>query len=56
MWCHILMVLGVLLAPALGQDWELVWSDEFDGNAIDLTKWQYEITAGGGGVSRPPNK
>ena len=22
--------------------WKLVWSDEFDGNALDETKWAYE--------------
>ena len=22
--------------------WELVWSDEFEGNSLDLTKWAYE--------------
>lgn len=24
-------------------DWELVWSDEFDGEAVDTTKWTYDI-------------
>lgn len=29
--------------------WRLVWSDEFDGSAIDLSKWQHEINCWGGG-------
>lgn len=24
-------------------DWELVWSDEFDGQGIDRTKWDFDI-------------
>ena len=42
----------VLLAPLLllgGSDvadaaprWELVWQDEFDGDAVDLAKWDLE--------------
>lgn len=27
----------------------LVWSDEFNGNNIDLTKWSYEVNGDGGG-------
>jgi beta-glucanase (GH16 family) len=23
--------------------WKLVWSDEFDGTKIDITKWKYDI-------------
>jgi hypothetical protein len=33
-------------------DWHayrLVWQDEFD--SLDMGKWQYEVTASGGGVS-----
>jgi beta-glucanase (GH16 family) len=29
--------------------WELVWHDEFDLPAIDLTKWEYEVNGWGGG-------
>lgn len=29
--------------------WELVWSDEFDGDQLDLTKWGYEVNCWGGG-------
>lgn len=30
-------------------DWQLVWSDEFDGNSIDATKWTHEVNCAGGG-------
>jgi len=31
------------------QYWKQVWSDEFDGSSIDLTKWQFEVNCDGGG-------
>ena len=31
------------------EDWELVWSDEFDGNSIDERKWNFEVNCQGGG-------
>lgn len=30
-------------------DWQLVWSDEFDGNSIDGDKWTHEVNCAGGG-------
>lgn len=33
----------------VGQGWALVWSDEFDGDAIDDTKWSHETNCWGGG-------
>ncbi len=30
-------------------DWELVWSDEFDGSSIDSNKWTHEVNCDGGG-------
>src|SRR5262245_5487144 len=33
-------------APA---DWRLVWSDEFNGNSLDLSKWEFVVDARGGG-------
>lgn len=30
-------------------DWELVWSDEFDGSSIDANKWSHEVNCDGGG-------
>ncbi len=42
--------------------WTLVWSDEFDGPEIDLSKWEHEVNADGGGnneeqyyTARPEN-
>jgi len=32
-----------------GMGWELVWSDEFDGSALDETKWEFEENCWGGG-------
>ncbi|MBN2011871.1 glycoside hydrolase family 16 protein [candidate division KSB1 bacterium] len=29
--------------------YEAVWNDEFDGDQLDLTKWEYEVNADGGG-------
>ncbi len=29
-----------------GTEWELVWSDEFDGNELDLSKWSYQYGTG----------
>lgn len=30
-------------------DWQLVWSDEFDGESIDTSKWNHEVNCDGGG-------
>ncbi|RUO40921.1 glycosyl hydrolase family 16 [Pseudidiomarina aestuarii] len=30
-------------------DWQLVWSDEFDGSTIDTRKWNFEVNCQGGG-------
>ncbi len=30
-------------------DWQLVWSDEFDGSSIDSNKWTHEVNCAGGG-------
>ena len=52
------MGLGVLLSTLFilsgsqqldFEGWELYWEDNFD--TLDLTKWDYEVTAWGGGVS-----
>lgn len=31
----------ILPPPPDGKAWQLAWSDEFDGEALDLSKWQY---------------
>jgi beta-glucanase (GH16 family) len=33
----------------LTSSWKLVWSDEFDGELIDRTKWSYDLDCWGGG-------
>lgn len=30
-------------------EWQLVWSDEFDGDAIDTAKWGFDVDCWGGG-------
>lgn len=35
--------------PAAADTWQLVWSDEFDGPAIDRTKWGFDVDCWGGG-------
>ena len=30
-------------------NWRLVWSDEFDGTAIDRSKWDFDVDCWGGG-------
>lgn len=30
-------------------DWQMVWSDEFDGTSIDTSKWTHEVDCWGGG-------
>jgi subtilisin-like proprotein convertase family protein len=35
--------------PQVDGNWKLVWSDEFDGHSLDLTKWQFEVNGKGGG-------
>jgi beta-glucanase (GH16 family) len=36
-------VLCLLSNEISAQDYKLVWSDEFDGNILDTTKWSYEL-------------
>ena len=44
---RILLIILLCIASGLhAQDWELVWSDEFDGDAVDLTKWEFQIGDG----------
>ena len=32
-----------------GNNWQLIWQDEFDGNTIDTNKWNFEENCWGGG-------
>ena len=45
-----LLLLFLLAAAHAQDDWDLVWSDEFDGDSLDFEKWEHEVTAWGGGV------
>jgi beta-glucanase (GH16 family) len=45
----ILLFAASLLCAADPPGWELVWNDEFDGTALDLSKWEFEVNARGGG-------
>ena len=45
------MITLVCVSVAVAQEWELVWSDEFDGPEIDDTKWTAITSAAGFGVS-----
>jgi beta-glucanase (GH16 family) len=42
---------SLMASAADGQprDWKLVWSDEFDGESLDVSKWEIEVNAFGGG-------
>src|SRR4029450_11601404 len=45
--CVALTVLAATPSAARAQTWNLVWSDEFNGTAVDRNKWHLE--GGGGG-------
>jgi len=42
-------IVAMALAVSAQQSYQLVWSDEFNGNSLDLSKWQYEVNCDGGG-------
>ena len=45
-------LVGISLAGAVGAadtNWKLVWADEFEGAALDLSRWEWEVNARGGG-------
>ncbi len=43
----ILLICFTFFAMTLwAQNWDLVWSDEFDGEQLDLTKWSYQTGTG----------
>lgn len=39
----------IFVSGAVAQDWKPVWADEFNGSALDLSKWSYAEDCGGGG-------
>ncbi|MCB2154249.1 family 16 glycosylhydrolase [bacterium] len=42
-------IFAAMSGSIAAQNWELVWSDEFDGPSIDSSKWSHEVNAQGGG-------
>ena len=45
LWCC------AIASRSKSDNWELIWQDSFDGDSIDTSKWEHEVTAWGGGVS-----
>lgn len=53
-WCALTLVVAAglglfrsrLAAQSTGPRWKLVWSDEFDGEAIDKSKWDFDTGNG----------
>jgi len=43
---RLLTILFCFAASAAAQNWQLVWSDEFNGPAVDSTKWEFQIGDG----------
>ena len=44
---NLLLMLGLLAYMGLyGQNWQLVWSDEFDGDSLDAALWSYQTGTG----------
>src|SRR6266850_124919 len=44
-----LVTAGTACAADARPNGELVWSDEFNGQTLDLSKWEFEVNASGGG-------
>ena len=42
----LMVCLGFVTMLMWGQNWELVWSDEFDGESLDASKWSYQTGTG----------
>jgi beta-glucanase (GH16 family) len=42
----LLLVATAWPGPSVAADWELVWSDEFDGSSLDLSRWEPMIGNG----------
>jgi beta-glucanase (GH16 family) len=44
-----MIALALAAAAATQASWQLVWSDEFNGRAIDRSKWSFAVECWGGG-------
>jgi beta-glucanase (GH16 family) len=42
----LLTILSCLASSASAQNWQLVWSDEFNGAAVDQSKWEFQLGDG----------
>ena len=47
--CLLSIVIGCILSSCAKSEWELVWSDEFDGTELNTAYWNIEDNARGGG-------
>lgn len=47
--CLLSIVIGCILSSCAKSEWELVWSDEFDGTELNTAYWNVEDNARGGG-------
>jgi beta-glucanase (GH16 family) len=45
----LILLLLVLVTCSWAQEWQLVWADEFDGNSVDESKWNFMLGNGSGG-------
>ena len=36
----------LICSAAYGDEWQLVWSDEFDGESLDMNKWSFQLGDG----------
>ncbi len=45
------LLLLFVAKPVGAQDWQLVWSDEFEAPTIDRAKWDFDVDCWGGGNS-----
>ena len=42
----IILFFSIFFHETTGQSWQLLWSDEFNGNTLDTNKWIHDIGSG----------